>query len=250
MKLDSSYFLVAHGSRDPRHQFGIEKVAHLLYTRLATLSEGTLSPSDIAPRVGSGTLELNEDALHQQLCLFGEYTLSLGLTEVQILPLFLLLGVHVKDDIPAEVAIAQEILGQKVKLNLRAHLGSQKEGLIDWVNREIETVSPQTQWILLAHGSRRVGGNATVEEVAQKVGAISAYWAVSPSLEQQVHHLVRDGHYRIGILPYFLFSGAITDAIVQQVKQLKEQYHAVEFYLTNPLDANHELINLVWNLID
>jgi len=39
-------------------------------------------------------------------------------------PLFLLPGVHVIEDIPTEVAIAQQALGQEVKIDLRPYLGT------------------------------------------------------------------------------------------------------------------------------
>jgi len=42
----------------------------------------------------------------------------------QVVPLFLLLGVHVIEDIPTEVAIAQQALGQEVKIDLRPYLGT------------------------------------------------------------------------------------------------------------------------------
>ncbi|HLO51637.1 MAG TPA: sirohydrochlorin chelatase [Kamptonema sp.] len=241
----STYLLVAHGSRDPRPQLGLEKLAQLLSERLTQLANSAINP----PVVGSCTLEFGPNSLHEQICQFGEYTLSLGLKEVQVLPLFLLPGVHVKEDVPTEVAIAQQLLAQKLTINLRSHLGSQVAGLTDWVAREMASAKT-SKWILLSHGSRRTNGNLPVEEIAAKVNAVTAYWSVMPSLEEKVASLVHSGHQKIGIVPYFLFEGGIADAIAQTLQQLKQQFPLARFHLAHPLGASVELSNLILDLIE
>jgi sirohydrochlorin ferrochelatase len=93
------------------------------------------------------------------------------------------------------------------------------------------------------------GGNSTVEDIASKLGALTAYWSVKPSLEEQIDSLVRGGQQQIGIVPYFLFNGGITDAIAKNVAQLKQQFPATELHLANPLGASVELADLIGNLI-
>jgi sirohydrochlorin ferrochelatase len=61
--------------------------------------------------------------------------------------------------------------------------------------------------------------------------------------------LVRGGQQQIGIVPYFLFNGGITDAIAKNVAQLKQQFPATELHLANPLGASVELADLIGNLI-
>lgn len=260
-KLQSTYLLVAHGSRDPRPQKALAKLAKLCSERLAMLT-----PTGIATRsrltrsealVGSATLEGGPTALHEQICQFADYTLSLGLAQVQVMPLFLLPGVHVKEDVPAEVAIAQQVLKDKIAIDLRPHLGCQTCSLAKWIASQKTSVALQTnwqipcaaKWILLSHGTRRTGGNSTVEAMAEQAGATAAYWSVPPSLEEQVSRLVHHGHQEIGILPYCLFAGGLTDAIAQRVEQLKQQFPQVKFYLANPLEASVELADLIVNLI-
>ena len=237
--------LIAHGSRDPRPQLALEKLAQVLSERLAVLAN--YSPTQ--PVVGSCTLEFGPSSLPEQICQFGEYTLSLGLKEIQLLPLFLLPGVHVKEDIPTEVAIAQQSLANNVTINLRPHLGSQEAGLTNWVAGEMASAK-NSKWILLSHGSRRTDGNLPVEEIAAKVNAVTAYWSVAPSLEEKVASLVHGGHLNIGIVPYFLFDGGITDAIAQTLQQLKQQFPLARFHLANPLGASVELANLIRDLIE
>ncbi|MCU0517102.1 MAG: sirohydrochlorin chelatase, partial [Oscillatoria sp. Prado101] len=81
MKLQSSYFLVAHGSRDPRPQVALDKLAQLLCERQAGL---TSAPPSV---VGTGTLELAPTPLREQLVQFGRRTGSLGLRRVVLIPL-------------------------------------------------------------------------------------------------------------------------------------------------------------------
>ena len=62
--------------------------------------------------------------------------------------------------------------------------------------------------------------------------------------------LVSAGHQQIGILPYFLFAGGITDAIAQAVKELKAQFPNVLLHLAEPLGASAELADLILDLIE
>ncbi|WP_442932734.1 sirohydrochlorin chelatase [Microcoleus sp. herbarium13] len=244
MKLRSTYLLVSHGSRDPRPQVALENLGQLLSQKLA----------DSFPAVATATLELGPAPLHQQICSFGEQTLSLGLTQLQILPVFLLSGVHVAEDIPAEVEIAQKTFGDRLKIELRPHLGCQEAGLTNLLKNQMQEVAfiPNLllpKWILLSHGSRRPSGNSTVEEIASKLGAETAYWSVKPSLSERIESLVRGGQQQIGIVPYFLFNGGITDAIGKNVAQLKQEFPEAELHLANPLGASVELAGLIADLI-
>ncbi len=243
--MTSSYFLVAHGSRDPRPHVACEKLAGYLRDRLPTL---TNSPSqsrtrESFPLVKTGTLELTDISLAEQLIQFAQTTRSLGLTQIQLLPLFLLPGVHVQADIPTQVAIAQRWLGTDITVNLRPYLGSHPR-LIHLLLRQQQAITAEI-WILLAHGSRHLGGNQPVENRARQLGAIPAYWVMEPTLEIQIKKLVNLGYKRIGILPYFLFPGGITDAIAQKLAQLSQTYPIQEFKLAEPMGLTVELANLV-----
>jgi sirohydrochlorin ferrochelatase len=198
--------------------------------------------------VGTACLELSPVSLHKQITEFGDRAVECGYSRLQIVPLFLLPGVHVMEDIPAQVALAQQTLGQKLKLELRSHLGTHP-GLIDLLANQLAT-TPSEAWILLAHGSRRAGAKQPVEAIAKQLGALSAYWSVAPSLQSRLQKLVSAGHQQIGIMPYFLFAGGITDAIAQAVEQLQAQFPAVNLHLAEPLGASQELADLILDLLD
>ncbi|TAH16234.1 MAG: sirohydrochlorin chelatase [Oscillatoriales cyanobacterium] len=209
----STYLLVSHGSRDPRPQVALENLAQLLSDNLA----------HSFPAVATATLELGPAPLHEQICSFGDRTLSLGLTHLQILPVFLLPGVHVADDIPAEVEIAQKTFGSRLNIEVRPHLGSQVAGLTNLLKTQMQ-------------------------ELAFVPNLLSPKWIVL-SLEERIDSLVRDGQQQIGIVPYFLFNGGITDAIAKNVEQLQQQFPTAELHLANPLGASVELADLIRDLI-
>jgi sirohydrochlorin ferrochelatase len=252
--------LIIHGSRDPRPHVALDQLARLFYDRLATLASANSSPvseKPSLPLVGTGLLELGPTSLDEQIRQFGEDTLSTGLNQVQLLPLFLLPGVHVMEDIPAAVKSAEQSLGEKVQIKLRPHLGVH-QGLIRLLTNQMATL-PVESWILLAHGSRRRGGNAPIEAIAQALTSqsasrlnhltiIPAYWSVSPTLEMQVTEFVAAGYKQIGVLPYFLFPGSTTDAIAEEVERLSYQFPQVMLKLAEPLNPNSELVNLILDL--
>ena len=104
--------------------------------------------------------------------------------------------------------------------------------------------------ILLAHGSRRPLSHHPVEAMAVSIGAIAAYWAMSPSLESRVQELIIAGSQQVSILPYFLFAGGIVDAIANKLEELKLRFPEVSFQLAEPLGVNAELAELIWELME
>lgn len=250
----AAYLLVSHGSRDPRPQFAIEALAHLVSQRLpvqpissaARSASGSAFPCQpLVPFVGTATLELAALPLHQQIQQFANRTIAAGCQTLKILPLFLLPGVHVMEDIPQEMATVQQSLSNSIALDLRPHLGSHPQ-LKDLLNNELAPSAPR---ILLSHGSRRAGGNEPVETIAAQIGAVAAYWSVPPHLEAQVAALVKTGCREIVILPYFLFAGGITDAIVQTVADLAARFPTVQIHLADPLGASPTMAELAVDLM-
>ncbi|WP_250125840.1 sirohydrochlorin chelatase [Chroococcidiopsis sp. CCMEE 29] len=270
--MPSAYLLVSHGSRDPRPQVAMNQLARLVSaSKVRVERSGVQVTSNTSSRnplhhsfqssaanqlavplaerlVGAACLELSALPLHEQIKEFGDRAVAAGYNRVQVVPLFLLPGVHVMEDIPEEVAIAQQHLGQKLKLDLRPYVGTHPD-LSHLLANQLAATKADA-WILLAHGSRRAGSKQPVEAITKQLKAVSAYWAVAPRLEARVKQLVGVGHRQIGIVPYFLFAGGITDAIAQSVEQLQGQFPSVNLYLAEPLGASAELANLVLDLID
>ena len=278
MSLIPACLLISHGSRDRRPQLAMEQLAGLVRAKLGSqhaqeiLTLGTRALSsqqerilqrlevdrvarrtmvvanDGYPLVGTATLELASLPLHEQIRQFAREALSVGCHQVQLLPVFLLPGVHVMDDIPTEVALAHQSLGQAVVLNQRPYLGVHP-GLVRILASQVATLDADAN-ILLSHGSRRSGSYEAVEAVADQLGAVVAYWSVKPTLEEQLKVLADAGHKRIAIVPYFLFSGGITDAIAQRVASLQELFPRLQLTLAQPIGVSHELADLIVDLIE
>ncbi|MBN3881014.1 MULTISPECIES: sirohydrochlorin chelatase [unclassified Nostoc] len=238
--MSSAYLLLSHGSRDRRPEIAMQQLASLICQKLSS-----------EHLVGIAALEMSPQPLHEQIQqfaknAFGDCPHSQNENRLKIVPLFLLPGVHVMTDIPAEVALAQQATGQDTIVELQPYLGSHPN-LEKLLAKQIAAIKAEV-WILLAHGSRRPGSQKTVEAMAASLGAVTAYWAGPPSLESRVKELVIAGYREIAILPYFLFAGGITDAIATSIEDLKLQFSAVNFQLAEPLGASAELAELIWDL--
>ncbi|MDZ8033584.1 sirohydrochlorin chelatase [Nostoc sp. DedSLP04] len=247
--MSSAYLLLSHGSRDPRPEIAMQQLARLVCHKLSK-NHNSVNSEHL---VGIAALEMNPQPLHEQIqqfakSAFGDCPLSQNENCLKIVPLFLLPGVHVMTDIPAEVALAQQAAGQDIIIELQPYLGSHPN-LEKLLAKQIAAMKAEA-WILLAHGSRRPGSKETVEAMAASLPAVTAYWAGPPSLESRVKELVDAGYREIAILPYFLFAGGITDAIATSIEELKLQFSAVNFQLAEPLGASAELAELIWDLID
>lgn len=241
--MPTSYLLVMHGSRDPRPQAALEKLAQGVRRHLAARANFTDSS---VPLVRTASLELGPTSLDEQITQYGRQVLAFGIDQIQLLPLFLLSGVHVQEDIPAAVAQAQQAIGKEVSLNLRPHLGTHL-GLTKLVADEMARL-PVDAWILLAHGSRRSGSNARIERISSTIQAVPAYWSLPPKLEKRVRELAAAGCQRIGIMPYFLFSGSTTDAIAGEVARLEAEFPQ-QLQLATPIEPSGDLVNLILDLI-
>lgn len=209
--------------------------------RRASSNAGT---GPVAPVVGTATLELGLLPLHEQIVQFAHRAAEAGHCAVNLLPLFLLSGVHVMEDLPNQVAIAQRHLQGDIDLLLLPHVGA-SAGLSHLVNFSSDCTTGR---VLLAHGTKRATGNVPIEAIAAHHQAMPAYWAVEPSLRDCVQTLGHNGHQRIEIQPYFLFPGGITDAIAQQVEQLAVEFSDTLFHLLPPIGMTPALVDVLMQL--
>jgi sirohydrochlorin ferrochelatase len=193
--------------------------------------------------IATAMLELAPQPLHQQILTAIAQARSQGAQHLILLPLFLLPGVHVREDIPHEVALAQAMGDQLLPLTIAPYVGSHL-GMTALLRRQF-AFYPNRGRILLAHGSRRIGGNQPVEAMAQRLTATPAYWSVQPSLARQLQRLVTDEQTDWIIQPYFLFPGGITDAIAQQLGELRTQWPLATLDLGTSLSDTPEFIPLI-----
>lgn len=294
----TAYLLVSHGSRDPRHQSAINRLAQLVRERLSpaslepwtvqslnpclgersssgltTLGEQSMHPQNIrrdglrgavmtaAPVakkpvrlsqdvciVGTAVLEFGLLPLHQQICDFGRRLSSAGVKRLRIVPLFLLQGRHVADDIPEEVKLAREQLKGIVDVSIEPHIGGAPNMQTLIAKRFDHT--PACGRLLVAHGSRRAKGNRPVDELAKSLGTPVAYWTIESDIENQAIQLMQQGCSQLTIFPYFLFAGGITDAVAHLTEELAERFPRTRFRLLPPLGATADIANLIVGALD
>jgi sirohydrochlorin cobaltochelatase len=239
--LSNAYLLVSHGSRDPRPQVAINQLIDRLQLHLETIAPGK-SPI----LVSAAQLELAAKPLHLQISDFACRCAEIGISRIVILPLFLIPGVHVTEDIPAEIALAEQEFGHRLKLVVAPFLGADPN-FADLFAQNRSSLPSQS--IILAHGSRKNGGNAIVEQLANRLDLTVAYWSIAPSLADTVAQLISTGATEIGILPYFLFAGGITDAIEKLVAELSAQYPQVQLKLGEPIGNSPELVCMISEIL-
>ncbi len=239
--MSNAYLLVSHGSRDPRPQTAIDQLADRLIQQLEIIS-AYKSPI----LVGTAQLELAAKPLHLQISDFAHQCTEVGIARMVILPLFLSPGVHVMEDIPTEIALAEQEIGNLLTLVIAPFLGADPNFTDLFAANRLILPS---QSIILAHGSRKAGGNAIVEQLANRLDLTAAYWSVAPSLADTVAKLIATGATEIGILHYFLFAGGITDAIEKLVSELRAEYPQVQLRLGEPIGNSPELVGTIGKIL-
>jgi sirohydrochlorin cobaltochelatase len=167
--------------------------------------------------------------------------------QVQILPLFLLPGVHVREDIPEAIAQLEAQFPQ-VTFNLLDYLG--KDGRLAPFLAPQFSPNSAAQRILIAHGSRRTGANPEIEKLAQALDAHAAYWATEPSLAQTLERCQRASINTFSCVPYFLFSGKIPGAIAQQITTLTEADPHLSIHLGRPFGTNPQCAQAIAQILN
>jgi len=197
--------------------------------------------------VRTACLELAALPLSEQIHELAQQLVVCGVKELKLLPIFLMSGVHVMEDIPEEVEKARKLVGESLQLTMCPHLGSHPK-IGDVLAQRLASV-PAEGSLLVAHGSRRPKGNRVIQTLAKQLDTAVAYWSTPPDLETQVITLMQQGCQKLTILPYFLFSGGITDAIAHRTEELAERFPKVQFRLLPTLGATREVATLALDLI-
>jgi uroporphyrin-III C-methyltransferase len=232
-----AYLLVLHGSHDRRYQEAIAGLDIQLAPHF-----GPHKPYQFA------YLECHLTPLAQQIADFAQTVAAQGFGQIQMVPLFLLPGVHVMQDLPAAVAAAQQQLttvGNPIALVVQDYLGHPDTDRAQWISdlAAIFPVSERTEArLVVAHGTKRSGGNQPIEDLAVVLSARVAYWFVEPSLAEAIAQLNALGVQHVAIVPYVLVEGALTAGIDQQIAELAQQYPNVRCDRLPSLDQSGVLL--------
>ena len=257
MIISSAHLLVAHGSRSSDYQMSLQKLAHLVQqqfihkyreNQLSSTEDSKLERKQFSrdlPLIDTAYLELASISLSEAIINFASLASLQNYKFIKIIPLFLLSGVHLLEDIPSQIKLAREKLTNHIEIQLMPHLGSY-QSLVKLLQQQFIQLPAQKR-ILLAHGSCLATGNEECEQIALKLEAEVAYWSTNPSLNEKIASLVELGLQSIAIIPYFLLEGKITQALACQIQQLQTQYSQINLLAGKPLGATKELANLIVN---
>ena len=205
----SAYFFVVHGSRNLNYGQQLSKL-------LSDIESQLTSPGR-SISLATAYLELAPQPLHEAIIAFAQQSVSEGYESIKVFPLFLLSGTHVLHDIPEQLALAQA--KSSLPLELMPHLGS-CDDLITLLRSQFE-IHHRSERVLLTHGTSIVQGNQELEAIAHQLKAKVAYWSMQPSLNSVINNLIFSQVESVMILPYFLFTGKITEAIENEIKVLQ-----------------------------
>lgn len=196
-----------------------------------------------APLIELAALELTPIPLSESLVRFAKKANQQGLNQIKIVPLFLAPGVHVQQDIPAEIALAKKQIDHQVTIELSPYLGKYS-GIVSLLSRKFAELPAKTR-ILIGHGSSVSTGAIYYQNLGKQLNVSLAYWSREPKYTQQIKAHVALGVRKITLIPYFLFPGKITEAIAKEVSNLQQEYPQVELFLGQPLGATEALAELI-----
>ena len=263
--LQAIHLLITHGSRNVRSQQSAEQLRSHIESYLNLDQSQSYEEQGLAQcleqRIEHAVLEGGTTSLHGQILYHAARARAEGLNRLQLLPLFLTPGVHVMEDLPKEVALAQKQLVDRdpsFKLSTLPYLGHQLQThpqsiALAWeTDTEIaagEMAAGEVAKIVLSHGSRRSDSTLLSEQFAAAIGATTAYWSIEPSLAQAVDRLFTEGYEEIQVLLYFLFPGGITAAIEESLVGLRQSYPRLNLTCKSTLDQISEFPKFIADVL-
>jgi len=237
-----AYLLVVHGSRQLTYQQSVENLTNLIRNNLLS--------QKLPVKLDTAYLELSEQSLGEKIASFAQDCIINNYQKLKILPLFLLSGTHVKQDIPEEITRAKQLLEQaniNINIELLPYLGKEQK-LIKLLENKYQK-HPADCRVIIAHGTSLTEGNQECEQLALSLNAHLAYWSKQPFLKELLPTLVNNNYQNIAILPYFLFTGKISVAISEKVNQLQLEYPENKLFYIEPLGVTEELASIITEIL-
>ena len=222
---------MCHGSRDDR--------ATRQFQQFVNDCQRAFAPQPVA----GCQLELASERLSQQLISAVEGT-TRSITDVVVVPVLMAAGVHVREDIPAEVDSARTHY-PTIAFHLAAPLG-QTPQLLDILQLLGTAMPGDDAWVLWGHGSRRATFAAEFDGLCDVLAmsvarpVLAAFGKQEPSLEDRVRQLYLQGHQRISVLTCLLFPGRLSDCLVESAEQISAQFPQLQLTVS-PVLMPHPL---------
>jgi sirohydrochlorin ferrochelatase len=232
--------LVAHGSRDPLADSEMKKLTAAYQIR----------HPDWAVRFGY--LELAnpsfQGALEEAAKIFNP---------IQVLPLFLFQGSHLKKDIPEMIQTIQK-KHPSVQLWLGSSLGLHP-ALIEWVLKKLRQAgyppaSTGETALVVGHGTREPESKIFLEELVAELRQKNPtrnlescfIGAGHPSLKEKMEELKSKNRVgRLWISPYLLFPGNFLEKIDETLRDFQNENPSTEIFVASSLGADDFLFQIL-----
>ncbi|MCT2536503.1 sirohydrochlorin chelatase [Aquibacillus koreensis] len=155
-----------------------------------------------------------------------------GATRVTVVPILLLSGIHVVEDIPNEIA---EICSQypNIDIDQVGPLGADEvvvNVLKARLDEAIGELPNKKAVLLISHGSRNKDAPHEFEQLASQLKEMLPFDAdvstaylktTQPSIEQQLEKMAMNQYDEIYVIPHFLFAGGF----VKTIENVLDNYH-------------------------
>lgn len=176
-----------------------------------------------------------------------------GATEITVVPLFLLVAGHIKQDIPLAL-FSLEAKYPHIQVNVKDPFGVQGE-ILDAVAELIRIIAvnlvPQDHLLIVGRGSSDPGIHADLWVIANGIrerlgiGHVSICYlaAAEPRLSEGLETITQRATGRIIVVPYLLFSGLLFAEVNKAVR--KRQKKGQQILLTGPLSGHRVIEDIV-----
>ncbi|WP_209794395.1 sirohydrochlorin chelatase [Cytobacillus luteolus] len=193
-----------------------------------------------------GFLELEKPTIKEAV----EECILKGATNIKVIPVLLLSGIHVTVDIPNEIkALEQEY--PYLSFLYGRPLGAD-DLMVDILLRRInEKSSSESRGILLVgHGSREPEAGVEFEEIRRKVESeskspifTSYLKAQEPAFSVELERRVKGDYQQLVVLPFLLFKGGFISKMNDEISSVN--HSETEIILCEPLGFDYRLKSIV-----
>jgi sirohydrochlorin ferrochelatase/(2Fe-2S) ferredoxin len=237
--------IVGHGSREARAKEGLEELVAAYAARTRGRRESTT--------VAHAYVELARPLVDEALA-----TLAASHRRVVVVPLFLFLVGHAKNDIPIALTrtratfpgvdfVSTRELGVHVELLAIAFDRAAACGPLDAPNAKKTTV------VLVGRGSSDPGANAELYRLTRLFSEGRGFASVIPSFIGITTPLVADALEtaarsrpdRLIVLPYFLFGGRLVEKLTGQVAEFAARYPWIRTSVAPHLGPDPRLLDII-----
>ena len=151
-----------------------------------------------------------------------------GATSILVVPILLLTAQHAKEDIPLELAKAQEKFPQ-LKMNVAKPFGVHPlliETVYERVTEQQVEIKEDAELLLIGRGSSDPAVEQAMQAISEQLQQQYSFAKVRAcflygkglSFEQALEQLQQANSQQVFIVPYLLFSGLLSVGIEKQVK--------------------------------